>query len=629
MSFASLNLDERIMRALEELNFSEATPIQSQAIPLVLEGRDLMASAQTGTGKTAAFVLPALHKMLTTEAARGRGPRLLILSPTRELAEQINEAIQSFSKFCRVKTAVIVGGVSYFHQERALKGTLDVIVATPGRLMDHMSKDRIDFSRMEMLVLDEADRMLDMGFIEDIETIAAALPENRQTLLFSATLEGEVLRVARDILNNPERIQIAGVKSEHAQIEQLVYAADDDSHKQALLRHLINRDEVYQAVVFVATKTGADDLADDLKAANIKAMSLHGDMKQQHRRRVIERMHDGRVKVLVATDVAARGLDVRGITHVFNYELPMVPEDYVHRIGRTGRGGASGEAVSLISPMDWRKWFRIEKLLGRKFEEIEVDGLEPKRGRPAREARGGGRGDGRGEFRGGRNSGRSNGGGRRFEGRGRDREDGVFVPDGERGDKRFSRDRTDRFFAPRNRNDAPRGRDESRNDEFRPRRERSRFAGNDAVASNEQPRFRVNRDTPREFNREEGSGRRERSNEERGPRREFNSDRPRREFSNDRSRREFNSERPRREFDSERPKREFGDRPVSRRRPEAEFASDAPRQPNRRERRAAQFGHSFDAHPEANAGHHAPRRPHGERGEPEFRVANAGRRDEF
>ena len=382
MSFTELSLSEPLLRAIEASGYTTPTEIQRQAIPVALAGRDLMASAQTGTGKTAAFVLPALERLQQPAAVQGRGPRVLILTPTRELATQIQEAIARYSRFTKLRSGAIVGGAPYPAQEKLLRMPLDLLVATPGRLMDHMERGRVDFSRMELLVLDEADRMLDMGFIEPVEEISAATPANRQTLLFSATLEGNVEKLARRLLKDPLRIQISGVKEKHANIEQRIHQADDYKHKNQLLHHLLNGQDLTQAIVFTATKRGADKLAEDLGEQGYPCAALHGDMKQSARNRTVQRMRRGDVKVLVATDVAARGLDITGVTHVINFDLPMVAEDYVHRIGRTGRGGAFGIAVSLIGPDDWSKLAQIERLTGNRLDRTVVLGLEPRRPAP-------------------------------------------------------------------------------------------------------------------------------------------------------------------------------------------------------------------------------------------------------
>jgi len=377
LSFQELHLDSLLLRAIEASGFRLPTEVQRQVIPLALEGRDVMASAQTGTGKTAAFVLPALQRLLTPSKARGRGPRVLVLTPTRELANQINESIRQLGRFTRCSFGTIVGGVAYPPQQQLLGRLLDVLVATPGRLLDHMERGRLDFSRLEVLVLDEADRMLDMGFIEDVERIAAATPAGRQSLLFGATLEGDILRVAQRLLQDPVRVQIAGIKERHRLIEQRMHRFDDTKHKHALLDHLLQDTKVYQAIIFTATKRGAENLAGTLEADGHAAAALHGDMRQSARNRTVERLRRGKLRVLVATDVAARGLDIKDISHVINFDLPVVAQDYIHRIGRTGRAGVTGTAISLVGPGDGIKLGRIERLTAQKLDRQVIPGLEP------------------------------------------------------------------------------------------------------------------------------------------------------------------------------------------------------------------------------------------------------------
>ncbi|MGM0593849.1 MAG: DEAD/DEAH box helicase [Pseudomonadota bacterium] len=413
MSFTDLNLDEQLLRAIQACGFDTPTDIQKQAVPVALAGHDLMASAQTGTGKTAAFVLPALQRLLNNKPAPGHGPRVLILTPTRELATQVTESIRELGKFSRLRSSTVVGGMPYPPQIKALRQPLDLLVATPGRLIDHFENGRLDFSRLEMLVLDEADRMLDMGFVDDVERIAAALPAERQTLLFSATLEGEVRNVSRRLLTEPQRIQINGVKTSHSSIEQHIHQADDFRHKQALLTHHLGQEAVTQAVVFTATKRGADDLAKQLREKGHRSAALHGDMSQGARRRTVERMRRGQCQVLVATDVAARGIDIKGISHVFNFDLPMAAEDYIHRIGRTGRGGASGTALSLVGPQEWDKVARIEKLTGSKLSRMVLEGLEPRHPEPKPFAQRGKRRPGGGYGQKRRFGGKPGGGGRK------------------------------------------------------------------------------------------------------------------------------------------------------------------------------------------------------------------------
>ncbi len=377
MSFEQLGLDSRILKAVKGSGFNQPTEIQRRAIPLVLAGKDLLASAQTGTGKTAAFVLPTLQRLLKPAASRSVGPRALVVTPTRELALQISDAVVQFGRFCRLTTGSLVGGVAYPPQYRMLAKPLDLLVATPGRLLDHMNQGRVDFSRLEVLILDEADRMLDMGFIQPVKTIAAAVPAARQTLLFSATLEGQVLKIAKALMKHPERVQLAANRNRHALINQRIYQADDASHKRKLLAHHLVQDELTQALVFTATKRGARRMAKVLDAQGHATGALHGDMSQSARKRTVESMRRGNIRVLVATDVAARGLDIRSISHVINFDLPSVAEDYIHRIGRTGRAETSGTAISLVTPEDHPKLSQIERLTGRKLERSVIAGLEP------------------------------------------------------------------------------------------------------------------------------------------------------------------------------------------------------------------------------------------------------------
>ena len=379
MSFELLNLDNAILRAIEESGYTTPTAIQAQAIPVITEGHDLMASAQTGTGKTAAFMLPALNLLATPHALKSRGPRILVLVPTRELAAQVNEATRKYGKFIRARTVSIVGGMPYPLQNKLLSQPLDILVATPGRLLDHMERGRIDLTRLQMLILDEADRMLDMGFLPDVERICSQLTAERQTLLFSATLDGDIARIAKQILKNPKTIQVAGQKEKHANIEQRLHYVDDMTHKNKLLEHLLIAPDMNQAIIFTSTKRHADLLAEDLYAAGHKTAALHGDMTQGARNRTLTKLRQGDVKVLVATDVAARGIDVQGISHVINYDLPKFAEDYVHRIGRTGRAGKTGIAISFASNMDRHILRKIEQFTGNGMSPTVVEGFEPKR----------------------------------------------------------------------------------------------------------------------------------------------------------------------------------------------------------------------------------------------------------
>ena len=399
MSFEQLNLDPRIMEALVTSGYTEPTPIQSAAIPLILAGNDIMASAQTGSGKTAAFMLPALHRLATPSTMPGRGPRVLVLTPTRELATQIKDAANKYgTKIAKLKIVSILGGMPYPLQNKMLSGTIDILIATPGRLLDHIGRGRIDFSRLEILVIDEADRMLDMGFIDDVAEIGRALPTTRQTLLFSATFEGPIIKLATSLLKDPQTIAMDGVKTRHENIEQRLLYADDMSHKDRLLDHLLRDIAVNQALVFTSTKMHADDLATRLATEGHDVAALHGDMSQRERNRTLTSMRDGRLRVLIATDVAARGLDVDGITHVINYDLPRQAEDYIHRIGRTGRAGRNGIAISFAGGRDAGQVRQIERFTDHQIPVHTIAGLEPRfasaksRGAPRSTGGGGGAG---------------------------------------------------------------------------------------------------------------------------------------------------------------------------------------------------------------------------------------------
>ncbi len=377
--FDQLQLDARILTAVTESGYTHPTPVQAQAIPALLSGADLMVSSRTGSGKTAAFMLPGLHR-LATQPSPGRGPRMLVLSPTRELATQITDAAKKYGQHLKqIRTVAILGGMPYPVQNRMLAKPYEILVATPGRLIDQMSSGRVDLSRVEMLVLDEADRMLDMGFIDDVRRIAAATPATRQTLLFSATLDKEILRLSRDLLRTPVRIEATSQEASHENIDQRLHYVDNLAHKNRLLAHLLKvGGEVHQAIVFTATKRDADTLASDLNGLGHAAAALHGDMHQGARTRTLEGLRRGRVRVLVATYVAARGIDVPGITHVINYDLPKMAEDYVHRIGRTGRAGNKGIAISLASGRDFQQLQRIERFTGRSIAVHTIEGFEPR-----------------------------------------------------------------------------------------------------------------------------------------------------------------------------------------------------------------------------------------------------------
>ncbi len=423
--FASLGLNADIVRALTDLGFTEPTPVQAKAIPAFLAGRDLMVSSQTGSGKTAAFMLPALHKIASlpvdesleairpamVEERRGRGrpgknhrggdrygdkgglktgrgakargpaqPSVLVLTPTRELAQQVTAATADFGKYLRhIEVTSILGGMPYPKQLEMLARMPDILVATPGRLLDHIGSGRIDLSKLTMMVFDEADRMLDMGFQDDIDQILHSTPAGRQTVMFSATLDERVAALARRMLKDPERISIKATKLDQSAIEQRMHFTDDMGHKHRLLDHILRDATMKQAIVFTATKRDADQLAEQLADNGFAAGALHGDMSQGARNRTLGLLRGGKMQVLVATDVAARGLDVPDISHVVNFDLPKQSEDYVHRIGRTGRAGRSGVAVSLVNHSEAFNWRRIEQFTNNRVEPSVVEGLEPRR----------------------------------------------------------------------------------------------------------------------------------------------------------------------------------------------------------------------------------------------------------
>ena len=381
IKFADLNLDKNILSAVRSEGYESPTPIQAQAIPFALEGRDIMASAQTGSGKTAAFLLPTLQRLTKRSEKSGKGPRALVLTPTRELAAQVEKNALAYAKNMRwFRTVSIVGGASFGYQTRALSKPVDLIVATPGRLMDLMQSGKVDFARLEVLILDEADRMLDMGFIDDIETIVEATPIDRQTLLFSATWDGAVGKLARKLTKNPEVVEVERVDDQGKIEEQLLYC-DDMRHKNRLLDHILRDANIDQCVIFTSTKAMTEVIADDLYEKGFAANCLHGDMPQGWRNRTLMDLRKGRCKILVATDVAARGIDVPTITHVINYDLPKQAEDYVHRIGRTGRAGRTGIAITFAEVNEYVKVHKIEKYIGRKLPELTVEGMEPTRKR--------------------------------------------------------------------------------------------------------------------------------------------------------------------------------------------------------------------------------------------------------
>ncbi|HET8708349.1 MAG TPA: DEAD/DEAH box helicase [Pseudomonadales bacterium] len=379
--FADLGLRADIIRALNDCGYSTPTPIQKAAIPAVLTGHDLLAAAQTGTGKTAGFTLPILQKLSEFDFAKSNTKariRALVLTPTRELAAQVEENVRDYSKYLDIKTQVVFGGVNIGQQKQRLNRRTDILVATPGRLLDLAGQKGVDLSGVEILVLDEADRMLDMGFIHDIRRILALLPKQRQNLLFSATFSDEIKTLANGILRNPVTIEVARRNSAAELVEQIIHPVDRDKKRQ-LLSHMINENGWYQALVFTRTKHGANRLVEQLETDGISAMAIHGNKSQGARTRALAEFKLGYVRVLVATDIAARGIDIDALPVVINYELPNVPEDYVHRIGRTGRAGAEGKAFSLVCVDEYKLLADIERLLKRKLPQVVVDGFEPDR----------------------------------------------------------------------------------------------------------------------------------------------------------------------------------------------------------------------------------------------------------
>ena len=373
MPFAALGLAPELVRAVADEGYEHPTPIQTEAIPLALAGRDLIGSAQTGTGKTAAFVLPILQRL--TAGARGV-LRALILVPTRELAEQVVTSIRAYGRHTHLKGAAVYGGVGMEPQTRALKHGADIVVATPGRLLDHMERGHVNFSKLEVLVLDEADRMLDMGFAPDVRKILNALPDARQTMLFSATISPEVDALARRALNGHASVEI-GRRAQPADGIEHIIVAVDKLQKRGALGSILKAKPAGQTLVFTRTKYGADKLVTFLRREGIAANALHGDKAQSQRQRTLDQFRSGEAEILVATDIAARGIDVDGIRMVVNFDVPTDPEVYVHRVGRTARAGAQGLALTLISPDEWLLMADVEKLIGKGFPREVIPGFEP------------------------------------------------------------------------------------------------------------------------------------------------------------------------------------------------------------------------------------------------------------
>lgn len=410
MLFKDLGLSAELLRAVEKQGYDEATPIQQQAIPLVLKGKDVLAGAQTGTGKTAGFTLPVLQRLQGSHAeGQKRHPRVLVLTPTRELAAQVHESVRDYGRFLPFRSAVIFGGVSINPQKQKLIKGVDVVVATPGRLLDHLQQRSIDLSKVEVLVLDEADRMLDMGFIRDIRKVLNAIPKKRQTLLFSATFSKEIKSLAAEFLHQPTEIQVTPQNTAAELVSQIVYPVDK-KRKRELLSQKIGEENWQQVLVFTRTKHGANKLSEQLGKDGITSAAIHGNKSQGARTKALANFKQGSVRVLVATDIAARGIDIDKLPHVVNFELPNVAEDYVHRIGRTARAGQEGHAVSLVCVDELKLLRDIEKLLGTSIEKVNLPGYDVDPSIKAEPIQNG---------RGGRSSGshRNNGDGSRGRGR--------------------------------------------------------------------------------------------------------------------------------------------------------------------------------------------------------------------
>jgi len=553
-TFADFPLHESLQQALQSLGFTSPTPVQEQSIPAALEGKDLLVSSQTGSGKTAAFLLPTLNALAAQETfvpfkERMKAitqPNILVLCPTRELAQQVSQDAIGFVRHMKgARIAAIMGGMPFGKQIQQLKGA-QVVVATPGRLLDLVNRRQIKLDQVDALIVDEADRMLDLGFSEDLEAISDLAANRKQTLMFSATFAGRIITLAERMMNDPQRIAIETGHSTNTDITQTLHWTDGFEHKKKLLTHWLSAEDVDQAVVFASTQEDTDMLAEELAEAGLSVVALHGAMPQTVRNRRLRSIREGRAKILVATDVAARGLDVPTISHVINFGLPMKNEDYVHRIGRTGRAGRTGKAITLATYRERGKIRALEDFLDARLNVSEIEGLEPSPP-PARGSRdGGGRGrDGRG---------RDGGGRARFE-----------------GESNFKRREGGDDRPRRSYDDKPRG-------------DRPSFGGED------RPRREFNNDRPR---REGGFGDRPQRSFDDRPKREFNSDRPRREGGfNDKPRFDSNDDnrgnrvdyKPRREGSfGDRPKRDFGDRPAPRReggfgdRPQRSFGDDRPK----------------------------------------------------
>ncbi|WP_445114804.1 DEAD/DEAH box helicase [Acinetobacter sp. WZC-1] len=586
-TFAEFSLDESLQKALEGLGFTTPTPVQEQSIPAAMEGKDLLVSSQTGSGKTAAFLLPTLNALAgqdTFVPFKDRmkavtQPAILVISPTRELAQQVCQDAIAFVRHMKgVRVAAIMGGMPFGKQIQQLKGA-QVVVATPGRLLDLVNRRQIKLDMVDALIVDEADRMLDLGFSEDLEAISDLAANRKQTLMFSATFAPRIINLAERMMNDPERIAIETGHSTNTDITQTLHWTDGFEHKKKLLTHWLNEEDLDQAVVFASTQEDTDMLAEELTEAGLSVVALHGAMPQTVRNRRLRSIREGRAKILVATDVAARGLDVPTISHVINFGLPMKNEDYVHRIGRTGRAGRTGKAITLATYRERGKIRALEDYLEARLDVSEIEGLEPSPP-PARSGRGGGRDGGRG---GKRDGGRGGfGGGRRFEG------ESNFK-------RREGGDRPRRSF-----DDKPRGERPAFGGEDRPRRDFGDRPPRREGGFNDKPRFNPNDDNRGNRvdykPRENGFGDRPKRSfggEDR-PRREGGfGDRPKRDFGDrpphreggfgDRPKRDFGDRPPRREGGfGDRPKRDFGDRPPHREggfgdRPKRDFGDRPPR----------------------------------------------------
>ena len=376
MTFETLGLSEELLRAVSATGYTKPTIIQEKAIPAILEGVDVMAAAQTGTGKTAGFTLPMLQRLSAGPSAKSNRARALVLTPTRELAAQVHDSVMTYSKFLKIRSAVVFGGAGINPQMMKLRRGVDVLVATPGRLLDLYQQRAVRFDDIEMLVLDEADRMLDMGFIHDIKKIMALLPKQRQNLMFSATFSNDIRQLAKGIINDPVEIDVAPRNSTVEKISQKIHPVDK-TRKAELLSHLIRDENWHQVLVFSRTKHGADKLVKRLARDDIHAAAIHGNKSQSQRTKALSSFKQSKIQVLVATDIAARGIDIDQLSQVVNFDLPNVPEDYVHRIGRTGRAGATGHAISLVSADEIKQLLGIERLIKNKIERIDVEGFEP------------------------------------------------------------------------------------------------------------------------------------------------------------------------------------------------------------------------------------------------------------